>query len=566
MIRTKGLMTIDELRAHLGGSFGVVTNAIRERVRDEMPGYLWIITDLDSRRHRYVVCERCDTHHTEVKHGRRWANAYHQGERMACPYCGGTVTVKYMGRGYVNLYDRMNVIWYQKIAVDPNAVVAIAAHCFRDFDGTSDRPWQSEAVIDLRSISVIVYGEGSYRYKKDVARWELVGGRHRQWQPAEVRWIPARRFGRLTFGNTGAGTFVHSNPPGTLLMVETLEAAIAGTPFERAWSDRYLTETLEEDGTRALTMIAKYPCVEYMTKLGMLDFVPAKLNDDLPTGLVNWRGRTITRVLGLDRQRLGELKHAGVIVTPALLALYRWMDAGGYHLTATAAHNVTVLAMRYTTVERMDLTMTKLLRHHDPTRRQKALKYIARQCEKNGDTRLHLGDFLDYWRLCVRFEENMNQDAVAFPTNIVEAEARMSRREQREREAQSKDDRERQDKLIARNYKLLEREYGFSFGGLTLRPARSGAEVRAEGAALHHCVGGYVQKYAEGKTVICVLRRDIEPDTPWRTVEISATGRLIQDRGYHNDTSFGIPLTPSYKAMLDLFWTAWKEREGRKSA
>ena len=78
-------------------------------------------------------------------------------------------------------------------------------------------------------------------------------------------------------------------------------------------------------------------------------------------------------------------------------------------------------------------------------------------------------------------------------------------------------------------------------------------------------MGGYIDRYAKGDTVICVLRRDVEPDRPWRTVEISPkTGKLIQDRGYRNDTSMGTPLTPQYKAALDLFWEAWGERHHRQ--
>ena len=122
----------------------------------------------------------------------------------------------------------------------------------------------------------------------------------------------------------------------------------------------------------------------------------------------------------------------------------------------------------------------------------------------------------------------------------------------------------REDELIEKQYKRLLREYGFSFGGLTLRPAKDGDEVRAEGKALHHCVGTYVNSYAEGRTVICVLRRDVEPDRPWRTVEINTAGGLVQDRGYHNDTMLGTPLTKAYKAMLDLFWEAWRERKQMK--
>ena len=32
-------------------------------------------------------------------------------------------------------------------------------------------------------------------------------------------------------------------------------------------------------------------------------------------------------------------------------------------------------------------------------------------------------------------------------------------------------------------------------------------EIIDEGTALHHCVGGYVKRYADGWTILCALRR-----------------------------------------------------------
>lgn len=558
-------MTLEQAIAHLGGRIGGTTEHVRECVKDALPHYLWVISDLDSRRRRYVICEQCESQRAEVKTGRRWTNTYKQGEVMACPYCGGDVIVKHTGRGYQRLYDRVNVVFYKKSAVDPNAVIAIAAHCVRDFQYAEESPWQLEPEISWRSFTVIVPGDGAYRFKRDVTHWALWGGDHAIWKPDVITWIPVKRFKGLTFGTTSGNIFQDANDLRTVVLDETLKSAIAGTTLERGWSDAYLDDDM--DGSVALGLIAKHPCVEYMTKLGMTQIVKAKAAGELDANLINWRGKSMAKVLKLDKGRLGELKHAGIALTPVLLGLYHWMDKQGYRLTANAAHNVAVVADRWTNRE-VGAAVQTTLSFLDAGRRQRALKYIARQCEKNGDTRLHLGDFRDYWRLCEHFGENMNEDAVAFPSNIREAEARMRERARREdqerREAADGRTKKKQDKMIGDQYKRLLREYGFSFGGLTLRPARDGDEVRAEGKALHHCVAGYVNSYAEGRTVICVLRRDVEPDRPWRTVEISTAGKLVQDRGYHNDTTLGTPLTEAYRAMLNLFWEAWRERKQTK--
>ncbi|MBQ8128866.1 MAG: PcfJ domain-containing protein, partial [Clostridia bacterium] len=145
--------------------------------------------------------------------------------------------------------------------------------------------------------------------------------------------------------------------------------------------------------------------------------------------------------------------------------------------------------------------------------------------------------------------------AVAFPRDFRAAHDRAAIRRRAAANAQS-------DRRIRQRYKSLERKYGFAFGGLILRPAASAAEVIHEGEALNHCVASYVDRYACGDTVICVLRRAVEPERPWRTVEIAANGALVQDRGYCNDLGPLSLMTPATRAALDLFWEAWRERKG----
>lgn len=41
-----------------------------------------------------------------------------------------------------------------------------------------------------------------------------------------------------------------------------------------------------------------------------------------------------------------------------------------------------------------------------------------------------------------------------------------------------------------------------------------------EGKALHHCVGGYIDSVAEGRSLIVFVRRVEEPKKPYVTVEV----------------------------------------------
>ena len=84
---------------------------------------------------------------------------------------------------------------------------------------------------------------------------------------------------------------------------------------------------------------------------------------------------------------------------------------------------------------------------------------------------------------------------------------------------------------------------------------RDAQEIKNEGAALHHCVGTYVDRVAKGQTHIFFVRRVEEPDTPYFTMEYNK-GRVIQCRGSHN---CGMPA--SVKAFVAAFEKLMKERE-----
>ena len=59
-------------------------------------------------------------------------------------------------------------------------------------------------------------------------------------------------------------------------------------------------------------------------------------------------------------------------------------------------------------------------------------------------------------------------------------------------------------------------------------------KIIAEGANLHHCVGGYAERHAEGKLHILFIRRKEAPDKSFYTMEVSTDGKIMQVRGLRN--------------------------------
>lgn len=101
-------------------------------------------------------------------------------------------------------------------------------------------------------------------------------------------------------------------------------------------------------------------------------------------------------------------------------------------------------------------------------------------------------------------------------------------------------------------------KYEFESGGLMVVMPMTMEDVRAEGRALQHCVGGYAQRHVAGATTILFLRKAEAPDTAYVTIEIKGTV-IQQIHGFKNEWVDGKKMpdpAKTHKAFLDL-WLSW---------
>ena len=75
----------------------------------------------------------------------------------------------------------------------------------------------------------------------------------------------------------------------------------------------------------------------------------------------------------------------------------------------------------------------------------------------------------------------------------------------------------------------------------------SADEIRNEGNALHHCVGGYVDRVARGETMILFVRKVSAPDVPFYTLEWNKD-HVAQCRGMRNSD-----MTEDVSAFVQAF-------------
>ena len=121
--------------------------------------------------------------------------------------------------------------------------------------------------------------------------------------------------------------------------------------------------------------------------------------------------------------------------------------------------------------------------------------------------------------------------------------------EKRRRDAAARKAMEETRKAMAQIFEQNEGVSAFTIKGkgLILVVPSSGDEIRAEGTALHHCVGGYVERVAKGETNIFFVRKTDEPDKPYFTLEWNHN-HVVQCRGAYN---CGMP--PEVKAFVNVF-------------
>ena len=106
-------------------------------------------------------------------------------------------------------------------------------------------------------------------------------------------------------------------------------------------------------------------------------------------------------------------------------------------------------------------------------------------------------------------------------------------------------------KQIKKAYKNLLEKYRFTKNGLTLIPPKAAKEIVDEGHFLHHCVHQYVERVANGKSVILFIRKMDNITEPFYTVELR-DNEINQIRGQGNS----VP-TPEINKFLEL----WKQRK-----
>ena len=293
-------------------------------------------------------------------------------------------------------------------------------------------------------------------------------------------------------------------------------------------------------------------------------------------------GKTIFGILGLTKENTRVLQSIDGNIDE--LRLLQEAQSSGYNLKAEELERFYKLFGCNTTLIRKEnrhSTIHKICRYiecegsdYRVGERGGCWRYSYMQHKERPDIREErlqncAKDWLDYLAWCKELKYDLTNMFFYFPKNFKKVHDRTAAEYQAVQDKKAAEKKRREEERIKREAevmkKLLEEMLKENAGidnaflikgkGLILRVPRDAQEIKNEGAAIHHCVGTYVDRVAKGQTHIFFVRRVEEPDTPYFTMEYN-NGRVIQCRGSHN---CGMPA--SVKAFVAAFEKLMKERE-----
>lgn len=148
--------------------------------------------------------------------------------------------------------------------------------------------------------------------------------------------------------------------------------------------------------------------------------------------------------------------------------------------------------------------------------------------------------YVDYLHMCRRQAYDMKDKSVLSPKNCAAAHDREAERIQKINDAQK-------NKAFGMAYAGFARKAALSNEELQIVCPKQANDLVAEGRALHHCVGSYIDRVAEGRCLIVFVRRVEEPKKPYVTVEVR-DGKVAQIHGDHNSDP-----TEEVKMFVDLW-------------
>ncbi len=480
----------DETDCHVHFSKVLDPNILKFADEEALKYSRYIFTE-SFKKQQYGYCTHC---RRKFKAG----GLKHNKEAL-CPYCKSSCTVKYAGPRYRNrMIDETYFVYYEKSIIDPRVITARGIYVVRDYVDKYKN-------VDTKYVEMA-------RYVFEIGNSKMIH-RYAYYSMADTmehgRWDTGKSvfslYGRYHMNSTNVTKSYNRND---------LDNVVMNTPFQYSTWRSYSYE----DMVRFFDLYSKYPCVEYLTKLGFDDIVNSKLVGGYTYRAINWRGKNLLQVLKLSKKDLNEIKAVKAEVDALFLKLYQISKKDGSNLSFPEIAEISDGDYFYHFKDLQYFlslsSLRKVTQYIDKQLRSKEKHYYSRKQV--------LSDWKDYIADCVKLIMDLKDEHVLFPKNLHTAHQNTTK------QITLKSNERLNSRIIERAKKL--QKYCFEYEGMLIRPAGSYEELISEGQALNHCVASsYSERYANGEDIILFIRKISQPEKSYYTMQVRQ-GRIIQTR------------------------------------
>ena len=157
------------------------------------------------------------------------------------------------------------------------------------------------------------------------------------------------------------------------------------------------------------------------------------------------------------------------------------------------------------------------------------------------DMQALVSEYRDYLEMCVKEQYDMGNNFVLYPKDLQKAHDGVARRVKHKADVQMRRD-------FEAVYRRVSNQLDFQHNGMKIIYPSTPEDIVTEGNALHHCVGGYVDRVAKKECMILFLRRCEDVTVPYYTIEVRSK-QVAQVRGMSNGEA-----TPEVKDFIAK-WT-----------
>lgn len=483
------------------------------------------------------------------------ANSYQrfrQSEHTKCPVCGSVVTA------YLETSDRFKVDYVENIAsmqlgTDGKTVFFRQWHLVRD----TTAKWEN-IEGQLKEIA-------RYAVRGDkVAKWQMEFKRNafmNTWREETSSWWRVRDISK-----TYDGSYYFYLP-------EDWRETVSGTSLRYAELEEYHNSECRYYSYRNIIRFAmdwvRYPALEKLWKAGYREVAHRKvfgIGQDHRT-TVRWRADTVAEAMGISLRWLKlyvpeewdveKLKRVQRILGELAKGKIRETDVP-IMVKSEISMDTVNLALGHASVQRIIRYLQKATCQEQERidREREQAKTAGHSYYGRSASDAVKIEYRDYLNDCQNLQLDLDDLAVLFPADLHAAHQRTIE------QVKYRADKEKR-KAFSKSVEKLEK-LCMEKDGLLIRPAHSAKELIDEGKYLHHCVGGYADRMANGVLAIMLIRRVDDPGTPYYTLEWRDK-KVIQCRTLRNED---YTRNPQVKSFVDA-WVRWVKggcKQRRKAA